>query len=120
MVYDLLADCLFDRYLLFTLFQNPKIPEPLRMTIVGHTVHVHCSTRDYTQDFLLKLRRKNYVTPRHYLDFIHMYLKLLDEKNNYISAQVKEVLTLTKACVSTSLHMIYTEMLDFTVSLMKI
>lgn len=36
---------------------------------------------------MLKLRRKNYVTPKHYLDFIQTYLKLLDEKNNYIDAQ---------------------------------
>jgi dynein heavy chain len=57
---------------------------------VEHVVHVHSSIGAYTQDFLLKLRRKNYVTPKHYLDFIQIYLKLLDEKNNYIKAQVWE------------------------------
>lgn len=35
----------------------------------------------------MKLRRKNYVTPKHYLDFITSYLKLLQEKDNYIKAQ---------------------------------
>jgi hypothetical protein len=39
---------------------------------------------------LLKLRRKTYVTPRHYLDFIHMYLRLLDEKDSYMKLQVRE------------------------------
>lgn len=38
---------------------------------------------------MVKLRRKNYVTPKHYLDFINNYLKLLDEKDEYIVAQVK-------------------------------
>jgi hypothetical protein len=44
---------------------------------------------DYTEAFLLKSWRKNCVTPGHYLDFIHMYLKLLDEKDEYIKAQVR-------------------------------
>jgi hypothetical protein len=60
------------------------------MKIVEHAVHVHCSIRDYTQDLLLKLRRKTYVTPRHYIDFIHMYLRLLDEKDSYMKVQVRE------------------------------
>lgn len=59
------------------------------MTIVEHAVHVHSSMCDYTEAFLLKSWRKNCVTPGHYLDFIHMYLKLLDEKDEYIKAQVR-------------------------------
>jgi hypothetical protein len=60
------------------------------MTIVEHAVHVHTSASAYTEEFLLKLRRRNYVTPKHYLDFINMYLKLLDEKSVCIKAQVRE------------------------------
>jgi len=60
------------------------------MTIVEHAVYVHCSIRDYTQDLLLKLRRKTYVTPRHYLDFIHTYLRLMDEKDSCMNIQVRE------------------------------
>lgn len=67
--------------------ENAKIPEAHRTPIVQHVVYVHQTVSDYTMDFMLKLRRKNYVTPKHYLDFIQTYLKLLDEKNNYIDAQ---------------------------------
>ncbi|KAJ4435378.1 hypothetical protein ANN_17992 [Periplaneta americana] len=73
------------------LVDNPKVPEPFRKPIVAHVVHVHSSIGRYTQEFLLKLRRRNYVTPKHYLDFIHVYLKLLDEKNNYIIAQCERL-----------------------------
>lgn len=67
---------------------NPKIPEQYRPPIIDHVVHVHQTvTEKYTPDFLLKLRRKNYVTPKHYLDFITTYLKLLQEKDAYIKAQ---------------------------------
>nr|CAD7405122.1 unnamed protein product [Timema cristinae] len=69
------------------LAENPKIPEPYRKVIVAHVVYVHETVGDYTIDYLLKLRRKNYVTPKHYLDYIQTYLKLLDEMNHFIVAQ---------------------------------
>ncbi|XP_056647538.1 dynein axonemal heavy chain 10 [Diorhabda sublineata] len=71
--------------------ENPKIPEQYRDPIIDHVVHVHSSVNEYTTDYLLKLRRKNYVTPKHYLDFINTYLRLLDEKDNYINAQCERL-----------------------------
>ncbi|KAJ3665402.1 hypothetical protein Zmor_000898 [Zophobas morio] len=67
--------------------ENPKIPEVYRDSIIEHVVHVHKSMSDYVRDYLLTLRRKNYVTPKHYLDLMQIYLKLLDEKNAYIDSQ---------------------------------
>ncbi|KAL1513082.1 hypothetical protein ABEB36_002553 [Hypothenemus hampei] len=67
--------------------ENPKIPEQYRDTIIEHVVHVHQTVNEFTINYLLTLRRKNYVTPKHYLDFINLYLKLLEEKGNYINAQ---------------------------------
>nr|CAD7416498.1 unnamed protein product [Timema poppensis] len=72
------------------LAENPKIPEPYRKVIVAHVVYVHETVGDYTIDYLLKLRRRNYVTPKHYLDYIQTYLKLLDEMNHFIVAQMVE------------------------------
>ncbi|XP_043285223.1 dynein axonemal heavy chain 10 [Venturia canescens] len=66
---------------------NPIIPEETRESIVKHMVHVHVSIGHYTSDFLAKLRRFNYVTPKHYLDFINLYLNLLIEKKDFISMQ---------------------------------
>lgn len=43
-------------------------------------------------DYQVKLRRKNYVTPKHYLDFINIYLRLLVEKDNYIQAQCERLI----------------------------
>lgn len=50
-------------------------------------VHVHKSVGQYIADFLTILRRKNYVTPKDYLDFINTFLRLLIEKRDYINAQ---------------------------------
>lgn len=56
-----------------------------------HAVHVHASIARYTLDFLAKLRRHNYVTPKHYLDFINTYVNLLLEKKNYIDSQCERL-----------------------------
>lgn len=70
-IFDIL--CIFCFFRLF----HGQIPEIHREPIISHIVHVHQSLKHYTQQFLLKLRRKNFVTPKHYLDFINTYLKLI-------------------------------------------
>lgn len=69
------------------LTEHPSIPTLHRDAIVSHVVHVHRSLVYYSQQFLQKLRRKNFVTPKHYLDYINTYLKLIEEKNTFIAGQ---------------------------------
>lgn len=66
---------------------NKLITSRYRPAIIEHVVLVHQSLSKFTYDFLVKLRRKNYVTPKHYLDYLQCYQNLLEEKNNYIDAQ---------------------------------
>lgn len=68
--------------------QVQKIPEEFRPIIVEHVVHVHMSIAYYSQEFLLRLRRNNFVTPKHYMDYLTNYLSLLNEKDAFITAQV--------------------------------
>ncbi|KAK3924935.1 Dynein heavy chain 10, axonemal [Frankliniella fusca] len=65
----------------------PKIPQEHKDSIVEHVVHTHESVREYCQDYLVKLRRKTYVTPKHYLDFIKVYLQQLDIRAAEIDQQ---------------------------------
>ncbi|PZC71734.1 hypothetical protein B5X24_HaOG212562 [Helicoverpa armigera] len=69
-----------------------KIPEEFRPIIVEHVVHVHLSVAQYSIDFLLRLRRNNYVTPKHYMDFLTNYLSLLKEKDAFIVAQCERLI----------------------------
>ena len=78
---------LFDMCLV-PVFQNHLIPDDNREGIVSHIVMVHQSVGTFSKDFQQKLRRNNYVTPKHYLDFINTYLRLLEEKDKFILAQV--------------------------------
>ena len=60
----------------------------MRDHVVEHIVLVHTSVGEYSKLFAQRLRRSNYVTPKNYLDFINTYLKLLQDKDNFIQAQV--------------------------------
>ncbi|XP_012151823.2 dynein heavy chain at 89D [Megachile rotundata] len=70
-----------------TLRDNPNVSQNHREELVQHMVYVHKTVCDYTIDFQTKLRRRNYVTPKHYLDFIDTYLNLLVETKDYINSQ---------------------------------
>ncbi|VDL94305.1 unnamed protein product [Schistocephalus solidus] len=56
-------------------------PPEHRTSVIDFIVHVHMNVQDYTKDFLQKWRRVNYVTPKHYLDFIKNYFSLHTEKS---------------------------------------
>ncbi|XP_069353305.1 dynein axonemal heavy chain 10 isoform X1 [Eulemur rufifrons] len=70
---------------------NPMIPLDKTEALVEHVVLVHESVGEFSKQFLQKLRRSNYVTPKNYLDFINTYSKLLDEKTQYNVAQCKRL-----------------------------
>nr|VZI42327.1 unnamed protein product [Spirometra erinaceieuropaei] len=56
-------------------------PPEQRTSVIDFVVHVHMSVQEFTKDFLQKWRRVNYVTPKHYLDFIKNYFSLHAEEN---------------------------------------
>ncbi|XP_077015711.1 dynein axonemal heavy chain 10 isoform X3 [Tamandua tetradactyla] len=70
---------------------NIMIPVENIEDLVEHVVMVHESVGEFSKQFLQKLRRSNYVTPKNYLDFINTYSKLLDEKTQYNIAQCKRL-----------------------------
>ncbi|OXB64089.1 hypothetical protein ASZ78_002019 [Callipepla squamata] len=70
---------------------NTHVPAESSKMVVEHMVMVHGSVGVFSKRFLQKLRRSNHVTPKNYLDFIHTYSKLLEEKNEFILAQCKRL-----------------------------
>ncbi|CAL8247788.1 unnamed protein product [Merluccius merluccius] len=71
--------------------KNPMVPESHSEAVIAHVRMVHESVGEYSTMFLQKLRRSNYVTPKNYLDFISTYIKLLEDKDDYILAQCKRL-----------------------------
>ena len=73
-----------------SLGNNLMIPTENIEDLVDHVVLVHESVGEFSKQFLQKLRRSNYVTPKNYLDFINTYSKLLDEKTQYNIGEARE------------------------------
>eukprot|EP00102_Acyrthosiphon_pisum_P015188 XP_008185630.2 PREDICTED: dynein heavy chain 10, axonemal [Acyrthosiphon pisum] len=69
-----------------------SIPQDYKQIITNHIVYTHKTMNVYTNDFLVKLKRKNYVTPKHYLDYINVYLNLIDEKSAIVARQCERLL----------------------------
>jgi len=42
-------------------------------------VLVHTTVQNYSKDFELQLKRKNFSTPKNYLDFLNNYKKMLTD-----------------------------------------
>lgn len=55
-----------------------------------HMVMVHQSVEHYSEQFAAKLRRKNYTTPKNYLDYIATYLLNLEKKDRANKGQVNK------------------------------
>uniref|UniRef100_T1JML4 Dynein-1, subspecies f n=1 Tax=Strigamia maritima TaxID=126957 RepID=T1JML4_STRMM len=66
------------------LTECPLVAPKYCISLIEHIVSVHRIVGEFSILFQQKLRRNNYVTPKHYLDFIGCYLRLLLEKDNLV------------------------------------
>ncbi|XP_041985040.1 dynein axonemal heavy chain 10 [Aricia agestis] len=64
-----------------------KIPPEFLSVIVEHVVYVHAGAAQYATAYIVRARRHNYVTPKHYMDYLTNYLALLYERDAHIVAQ---------------------------------
>lgn len=63
--------------------------EEVRVSLVEMCTIVHTSSKELSVDFLAKLERHVYTTPKSYLDLITLYVSMLKEKRNELQ-QVKD------------------------------
>ncbi|XP_055696351.1 dynein axonemal heavy chain 10 [Lutzomyia longipalpis] len=74
------------------LAEHPQIPEIHRENIICHVVHVQKTIVHYAKEFLKKFQRRFYVTPKHYLNFLHMFLNLIEKYQSSMSTQHNKLL----------------------------
>ena len=79
--------------------------ESHRKPVTDHIVMVHSSVSEYSRRFEEQLKRKTFVTPKFYLDFIRSYRKLLGTKRTRSDQLVRRLegglMTLIKAAEET-------------------
>jgi dynein heavy chain len=64
------------------------IESEIRQSITDHIVMIHTSVQTYSEEFEATYKRRNYSTPKNYLDFITNYMKFLANKRKMLDAAV--------------------------------
>ena len=54
---------------------NHLIPSACYASLIEHMVHVHLSAEEYSREFVTKSRKCNFVTSKHFLDYINNYMR---------------------------------------------
>lgn len=87
--------------------KDTELPSENRGEIVNHIVGVHLSVQEYSADFEAKLKRKNFATPKNYLDFLKTYNISLEkntkEFNQLVTRYVNGLAKLKEAKESVSI-----------------
>ncbi|TFK76697.1 dynein heavy chain protein 1 [Pluteus cervinus] len=68
-----------------------SMPPLHRTAVVNALVHVHFALHQINQRLSRRQGRYNYVTPRHYLDFINHYVRLYSEKRDELEEQQRHL-----------------------------
>lgn len=86
--------------------KDVPIPADCVDKIIDHITMVHISVQKYSADFEAVYKRKNYSTPKNYLDFINNYMRFLQGKRKDIDSSVTRLegglATLVKAADDTA------------------
>lgn len=72
-------------------YRGLSMPPLHRTAVVNALVYVHSSLHQINQRLSRRQGRYNYVTPRHYLDFINHYVRLYTEKRDELEEQQRHL-----------------------------
>ncbi|OCH92714.1 dynein heavy chain protein 1 [Obba rivulosa] len=72
-------------------YRELSLPPVHRTAVVNALVFVHQSLHQINQRLSRRQGRYNYVTPRHYLDFINHYVRLYNEKREELEEQQRHL-----------------------------
>ncbi|KAF9243765.1 dynein heavy chain and region D6 of dynein motor-domain-containing protein [Melanogaster broomeanus] len=72
-------------------YRELPMPPIHRTAVANALVYVHMSMHQINQRISRRQGRYNYVTPRHYLDFINHYVRLFNEKRDELEEQQRHL-----------------------------
>ncbi|KAL9108457.1 MAG: hypothetical protein Q9227_006791 [Pyrenula ochraceoflavens] len=72
-------------------YEDLSLPMSHRDAVVNAMVYVHHSIGRYNSQLLRQQNRVTYLTPRHYLDFVAQYVRLLNEKKDELEEQQRHL-----------------------------
>ncbi|KAI9703864.1 MAG: hypothetical protein M1836_007636 [Candelina mexicana] len=72
-------------------YRDMSLPPTHREAVVNSMVYIHHSLHRFNMRLLKQQRRGTFITPRHYLDFVHQYVKLFNEKREDLEEQQRHL-----------------------------
>ena len=72
-------------------YRDLTLPASYRDTVVNAMVYVHHSMQRFNQRLFKQQSRLNYLTPRHYLDFVAQCVRLFNEKREDLEEQQRHL-----------------------------
>ena len=72
-------------------YREISLPASHRDAIVNSMVYVHHSVHGFNQRLLKQQGRKTFLTPRHFLDFVHQCVRLFNEKREDLEEQQRHL-----------------------------
>lgn len=86
--------------------KDVALEKDYKSKVISHIVMIHMSVQKYSEDFENVYKRKNYSTPKNYLDFIKNYINFLTTKRKFLDSSVTRLegglATLAKAADDTA------------------
>lgn len=72
-------------------YRQLSLPPVHRAAVINALVFVHMSMYETNAKLARRQGRTNYVTPRHYLDFINQYVRIFNEKRDELEEQQRHL-----------------------------
>ena len=72
-------------------YRQLSLPPLHRAAVINALVFVHSSMYETNAKLARRQGRTNYVTPRHYLDFINQYVRIFNEKRDELEEQQRHL-----------------------------
>ncbi|KAK8843995.1 hypothetical protein IAR55_006788 [Kwoniella newhampshirensis] len=72
-------------------YRDLAVPPTHRQAVVNAMVYVHQSMQSLTSKLAKRQGKYNHITPRHFLDFINHYVRLLNEKKEELEDQQRHL-----------------------------
>ena len=72
-------------------YRELSLPASHRDAVINSMVYVHHSVQGFNQRLLKQQSRKTFLTPRHFLDFVHQCVRLFNEKREDLEEQQRHL-----------------------------
>lgn len=77
----------------------------MKNSIENHMVHVYSSMSIYNQKCYSVYRYENFITPKHFIDYINIYLQIIEKTDIHLNRQIAKLSDATEKTTNATIHL---------------